>query len=135
VTDDHRIRSEAGIALLEQVRRLCAGWPEAVEGVDGFGHTNFKICGKSFVIMGDYAGIPSLSFKSDREMQHLLIQHDRYVKTPYIGHHGWVSIEPDEPIQWDELRELLREAYLRAAPKRLVKELLTPPTTDTEHRT
>ena len=122
--DDHRIRTAAGIALLERVRRLCEGWPEAVEGIDGFGHTNFKVRGKSFVIMGDYEGIPSLSFKSDKETQHLLIQHDRYAKTPYIGHHGWVSIEPDQPIEWVELEELLREAYLRAAPKRLVKELL-----------
>ncbi|MDB5083202.1 MAG: phosphoribosylglycinamide formyltransferase, partial [Bacilli bacterium] len=35
-------------------------------------------------------------------------------------HHGWVSTNKDEPLDWDELSELLMEAYLRAAPKRLV---------------
>jgi predicted DNA-binding protein (MmcQ/YjbR family) len=122
---DRKFRSEAGLALVEQVRRECAAYPEAEEGVDGFGHTNFKVRGKSFIIMGETDGLPGLSFKSDRETQHLLQQqHDRYFKTPYIGHHGWVSINPDVPIQWDELRVLLREAYLRAAPKRLAKQLL-----------
>jgi predicted DNA-binding protein (MmcQ/YjbR family) len=65
-----------------------------------------------------------LSFKSDREHQAILLQQGRFFKTPYIGHHGWVSIKPDEPINWNELSELLKEAYLRAAPKRLVKQMI-----------
>jgi predicted DNA-binding protein (MmcQ/YjbR family) len=121
---DHKIRSGAGLVLLDQVRRECAAFPEAEEGVDGFGHTNFKVRGKSFIIMGETDGIPGLSFKSDKETQHMLLHEDRYFKTPYIGHHGWVSVNRDVPIQWEELRTLLREAYLRAAPKRLAKQVM-----------
>lgn len=74
--------------------------------------------------MGENEGNAGLSFKSDRENQEILLQQGRFFKTPYIGRHGWVSVKTGEPIDWDELGELIKEAYLRAAPKRLVKQLL-----------
>jgi predicted DNA-binding protein (MmcQ/YjbR family) len=107
--------------MLERVRRVCLALPEAVEIIDGFGHNTFKINGKSFVISGESEKGFRLSFKSDRETQALLLQKEYFFKTPYIGQHGWVSIENPEPENWDELSDLIQEAYLRAAPKRLVK--------------
>jgi len=44
--------------------------------------------------------------------------------TPYIGQHGWVSIDPKGEPDWDELPHLLREAYLRAAPKTVAKQAM-----------
>lgn len=119
------ITSQQGLAMVEQVRRICRPLPEVEEIIDGFGHTVFKVKGKTFIMMGqdDKDGTTSLSFKSDRENQEILLQQGRYVKTPYIGHHGWVSVKKGEPIDWDELASLLKEAYLRAAPKRLVKQV------------
>jgi predicted DNA-binding protein (MmcQ/YjbR family) len=107
--------------MLESVREICLSMPEAVEIIDGFGHNTFKINGKSFVISGESEKGFRLSFKSDRETQALLLQKEYFFKTPYIGQHGWVSIENPEPENWDELSDLIQEAYLRAAPKRLVK--------------
>lgn len=95
--------------------------PEAVEHIDGFGHTTFQINGKSFVRLGESGEGTSLSFKSDRETQVLLLQNEQFFKTPYIGQHGWVSIRNPRDEDWSELIELIQEAYLRAAPKRLVK--------------
>lgn len=63
----------------------------------------------------------SLSFNSDRETQGLLLQKEHFFKPPYIGQHGWVSILIPDGEDWDELIDLIQEAYLRAAPKRLVK--------------
>jgi predicted DNA-binding protein (MmcQ/YjbR family) len=105
----------------EKVRNICLALPEAVEIIDGFGHNTFKINGKSFVISGESDKGFSLSFKSDRETQEILLQKERFFKTPYIGHHGWVSIQNPNVDDWDELTDLIHEAYLRAAPKRLVK--------------
>lgn len=109
------------VDMLERVRRVCLALPEATEIIDGFGHNTFKINGKSFVISGESEKGFRLSFKSDRETQALLLQKEYFFKTPYIGQHGWVSIENPEPENWDELSDLIQEAYLRAAPKRLVK--------------
>jgi predicted DNA-binding protein (MmcQ/YjbR family) len=75
-------------------------------------------------MMGEYEGRGSLSFKSDKETQQLLIQQGTYTKTPYIGQHGWVSIAFGDEIDWDELGPLLEEAYLRAAPKRLAQRVM-----------
>ncbi|WP_274362925.1 MmcQ/YjbR family DNA-binding protein [Paenibacillus thermotolerans] len=126
MTMEHKtITSQQGLAMVEQVRRICEPLPEVEEIIDGFGHTVFKVKGKTFIMMGenDKDGTTGLSFKSDRENQEILLQSGRYVKTPYIGHHGWVSMKKGESIDWDELAVLLKEAYLRAAPKRLVKQL------------
>ncbi|WP_235714654.1 MmcQ/YjbR family DNA-binding protein [Neobacillus dielmonensis] len=96
--------------------------PEAKELIDGFGHNTYKVNGKSFVISGEGEKGFRLSFKSDRETQQLLLQKSYFYKTPYIGHHGWVSIENPTGEVWTELADLIQEAYLRAAPKRLVKK-------------
>ncbi|MBX9957507.1 MmcQ/YjbR family DNA-binding protein [Peribacillus simplex] len=109
-------------AMLDNVRNICLALPEAVEHIDGFGHNTFKINGKSFVISGESEKGFSLSFKSERETQELLIQKEKYFKTPYIGRHGWVSIQNPDREDWDELTYLIQEGYLRAAPKRMVKK-------------
>lgn len=110
---------EESQGTLENVRRISLSLPEAVEHVDGFGHISFQIGGKSFVKLTNRAG---LSFKSDRETQELLLEKEKFFKTPYIGRHGWVSIRSPQGEDWDELTELIQEAYLRAAPRRLVNE-------------
>lgn len=107
--------------MLEKLRTICLAMPDAVEVIDGFGHNTFKVNGKSFVISGEGEKGFSLSFKSDRETQALLLQKGYFYKTPYIGQHGWVSILNPAEENWDELTDLIQEAYLRAAPKRLVK--------------
>ncbi len=117
----HNIKSKEGLELAERVRAIGSTLPEVEEIVDGFGHLTFKVRGKSFVILGENgAGELGLSFKSDKETQEILLQQGRYVKTPYIGQHGWVSVKDIDFIDWNELDGLMKEAYLRAAPKRLV---------------
>lgn len=116
------MESQDAAAMLDNVRNICLALPEAVEHIDGFGHNTFKINGKSFVISGESKEGFSLSFKSDRETQELLLQKEKFFKTPYIGRHGWVSIQNSDREDWDEVAYLIQEAYLRAAPKRMVKK-------------
>lgn len=117
--DGKRISSDKGVEVLQKVRELCMDLPEVEEIVDGFGHVTFKVNRKSFIIMGeDEQGQLGLSFKSNLETQQLLIQQGGFVKTPYIGRHGWVSVKSsDLDLDKDGLRDLLKEAYYRAAPK------------------
>ncbi len=112
--------------MLEKVRNICRPLPEVEEIVDGFGHNTFKVKGKSFILMGDEEGKgrAGISFKSDKETQGMLLERGGYYKTPYIGQHGWVSIDAGDSVDWDELGTLLVEAYLRAAPKRLAKQMM-----------
>jgi len=118
------VESAQGVDMLERVRNICRPLPEVEESIDGFGHHVFKVKGKSFVMMGENDGVPGLSIKSDKEQQYLLLQKGGYVKTPYIGQHGWVSLDHTAVPDWDELAGLIKEGYLLAAPKRLVKQVL-----------
>ncbi|TFI48860.1 MmcQ/YjbR family DNA-binding protein, partial [Diaphorobacter sp. DS2] len=59
-----------------------------------------------------------------KETQEFLLQEgSRFFKTPYIGQHGWTSILGDLEIEWHEAEGLIKEAYLRTAPKSILKSL------------
>ena len=48
---------------------------------------------------------------------------DRFFKPPYVGPSGWIGIFLDRGVDWAEVGELLRDAYLLTAPKRLAAGL------------
>ena len=116
---DKRIKSKAGKELLQNIRKICKKLPEIKEAVDEFGHTSFRINDKPIVILGEY-GKPSVSVKADKSMQEVLIESGAYSKTPYIGQHGWVSAE--DKFDFKQLEGLIVEAFMRTAPKRLLKQ-------------
>jgi len=46
---------------------------------------------------------------------------ERFFVPPYLGHRGWVGLWLDRPgVDWDEVAELVTDAYRLTAPKRLV---------------
>jgi hypothetical protein len=56
----------------------------------------------------------------------------RFHVPKYVGHHGWVGVWLDSPApDWDEIKELLQEAYCLTAPKRLAN-ILQSTTNETE---
>ena len=51
---------------------------------------------------------------------------DRYYMPAYVGPRGWVALRLDVgTVDWEEVRELVTDAYLLTAPKRLAA-LLSP---------
>ena len=48
---------------------------------------------------------------------------ERFFVPPYVGGRGWLGVRLDVPdIDWDEIEELLADAYRQVAPRRLVAE-------------
>ena len=47
----------------------------------------------------------------------------RYFVPPYVGHRGWLGVYLDVPVDWDEIAELVADAYRQVAPGPLVAEL------------
>ena len=127
MSHDVNLKSESGLDMLCRVREIIASLPEAVEAIDGFGHTSFRVNGKTFVILGESEqGDASISIKTAKTTQQfLLLQEGKFYKTPYIGQHGWVSLRHAEEDDWREVGELIREGYSLSAPKRLLKLLAT----------
>ena len=116
-------------ALRARVRSLCLALPEAIE-VGGQGdHSGFAVNGKKFAYFlnnhhGD--GVIGLTCKALPGVQGLLVDLDpaRFYLPAYMHQHGWVGMRLDiEPVDWDQAGQLLREAYLALAPKRLARAL------------
>jgi hypothetical protein len=119
VGNNQQLHSELLEYICEKTREICKTLPEAMEKKDGFGYVTFFVRNKSFVKITDRA---TICFKSNKQMQALLVEDERFYKTPYLGRHGWVSITCPKESDWGELTERMQEAYLRAAPKALVKQ-------------
>ena len=118
-----RERSAHELKLIEKMKKITSKLPEVDVGVDGFGHTTFKVAKKSLVLIGGGEGKGSLSVKTDLETQRALIKRGPWIRAPYIGQHGWVTAWGDDKLDWNEIRELVQDAYRNAAPKRLRKLL------------
>ena len=104
--------------LLTRVRKLCDQLPNATETVS-FGHPTFQIVGKTFAVFEQYKGEFGLALKVEKELQHVFLKDPRYYITPYIGKHGWVTLRMEtKPLDWKEIREMLRSSYRLVTPKK-----------------
>jgi hypothetical protein len=62
--------------------------------------------------------------------QELLVARDpdRFFVPPYVGAKGWIGVFLDNPdTNWDELKDLLWDAWRMSAPKKLVERYPAPP--------
>lgn len=121
--DPNRVRTKAELAVVAKIDAIARSLPEVAESRDGFGHTVFKVGKKSVAILGEDDGTVWLSLNVDRETQRFLVTQGGFERTPYIGQHGWTSHHVTRRTDWEHVAELMREAYRRVAPKRLVKQL------------
>ena len=108
---------------IERLVALCQPLPEVA--VTRGQHTAFSIRNKKFAWhLVDHHGDGRVAFecKAERGVNAELVasDRDRFFMPPYMAHHGWVGLYIDRgPIDWDEIGELLTDAYVLTAPKRL----------------
>lgn len=115
-----------------RLRAICLALPEATERAS-HGETAFFVgSGKQFACVDDHHhGAGHLAFwcPAAPGVQQELIAEDpqRFFRPPYVGHRGWLGVRidggPDRQPDWDEVAELVRDAYRQVAPKRLVARL------------
>jgi predicted DNA-binding protein (MmcQ/YjbR family) len=110
-----RMTTEAGV--LKKLRAICRRLPEATEGVT-FGHPTFRIAGKMFAVLEEYKGELGICVKVGTLLQGVFLDDSRFFRTPYIGKHGWVTLRVyAAPLNWSEIRELVKGSYQLAASK------------------
>jgi hypothetical protein len=114
---------------LDRLRTLCLKFPEAHE-VEAWGEPTFRVKNKLFAMYaaaGNHhgSGRPGVWCKATHMTQDMLVreQPDRFFVPPYVGPKGWVGVWLDGTPDWDALNELLRDAYRKTAPKRLLAQL------------
>ena len=112
---------------LERLRRLCLGLPEVTERLSHGEPTWFVRGRKTFVMYADHHHDDRLAFwcAAPAGGQEVLVASDpeRFFVPPYVGHRGWLGVRLDVPVDWDEVADLVTEAYRQVAPKRLLAQL------------
>jgi len=102
-------------------RGIALSLPEAEER-ETWGQATFRVRDKMFALMA--ADGSSASVKATKIAQTALVASDPEVfgRPAYVGIHGWVGVNLAR-VDPDELHELVVEAWLLTAPKRLAREL------------
>jgi hypothetical protein len=112
---------------LERLRELCLALPETTERLSHGEPTWFVRGKKTFVMYADHHHDDRLAFwcAAPEGAQDVLVAGapDRYFIPPYVGHRGWLGVYLDVPVDWDEIAELVTDAYRTVAPRRLVEQL------------
>jgi predicted DNA-binding protein (MmcQ/YjbR family) len=105
-------------SVLAHLRKVCLGLPEAVETLT-WGEPHFRVAGKIFCGCGQEDGRPVIGFKLEREHAEAVLGDPRFRRAPYVGRHGWVSMDASRIRDWAEVRALVEESYRLIAPKGL----------------
>ncbi len=115
---------------VERLRTLCLALPETYEKL-AWGEPTFRIIGGKIFAMHASAtthhgrGRPAVWLHASKENQLLMIadRPDRFFSPPYVGPSGWIGVWLDGDVDWEECRELIRDAWRRVAPKKLLPML------------
>jgi len=116
-------------AILARVRKLCLALPEATEKLSHGSPTWFVK--KTFVMyLDDHHGDGRLALwcaAAPGVQDELVSQEpDRFFVPPYVGGRGWIGVRLDRDPDWNEIAEIIEDAYREVAPKRLLAVLDQP---------
>jgi hypothetical protein len=115
-------------AAVARLRRITAALPEVTERLS-HGAVTFFVRGKRTLayVTDDHHGdgILGLVYPAPEGVQAevLASDPDRFFRPPYVGHRGWVGLRLDVDPDWDEVADVVEEAYRCVAPKRLIAQL------------
>ena len=118
-----RMYDDSNLAI-GRLREICLALPEALEK-EAWGECTFRVTGGSMFAMTDcnHHGSEHIAVwvKAAPEEQEILVHADpkRFFVPPYVGPKGWIGVRLDYKVDWGELAEILKDGYLRSAPKRL----------------
>ncbi|GIL41135.1 MmcQ/YjbR family DNA-binding protein [Roseiterribacter gracilis] len=101
---------------LRALRKYVLAWPATVER-ETWGHPTFRVKDKIFATYGD--GI--VTFKADKTAA-AAGDDPRFFTAAYVGRYGWLSVKIKD-VTTDELLALVRQSWLRIAPKKLAAAL------------
>ena len=102
--------------------------PETTEK-EAWGAPTFRVRNKLFVHYHDNHhgdGRVALWCKAPPGVQETLVAADprRFFVPPYVGPSGWLGVRLDlDDVDWEQIGELLEEAWRMTAPKRLAATL------------
>ncbi len=122
------IHSEQAHEVLEELRAIVSNFPEVSERLSHSTPTFFirdkKVLASLWEDHHETDGI-YMWCPAPPGVQEELVEReaDRFFRPAYVGHRGWIGMHLDIDPDWDEVTEILREAYRLVAPKALAAKL------------
>jgi hypothetical protein len=118
---------EAWEDALGHVRSFALALPETSERLS-HGTPTYFIRKKTFVhLWDDHHGDGRLAIwcAAAPGVQEQLVEQEsaRFFRPPYVGHRGWLGVRLDVDVDWGEVGDIIREAFLAVAPKRLANSV------------
>lgn len=115
--------------LVERLRQVCLALPEATEKIS-HGSPSWFVRKMFASYVGRHHGDEHLAIwvAAPEGAQEDMVTADpeRFFVPPYVGHRGWLGmrldVEPAGP-DWDEVREVVVDAYRVVATRRLAARL------------
>jgi predicted DNA-binding protein (MmcQ/YjbR family) len=117
-----RSPKRASDAAFEKIRALCLALP-GTKLTMTWGSPHFRVAEKIFCGFGAEDDKLVMGVKLRMEHARRCVQEPRFWPAPYVGKHGWVSMDVTQRKSWDEVAELIRESYELIAPKALLAKL------------
>jgi hypothetical protein len=114
-------------AELARVREICLELPEVTERLSHGSPTWFA--GKKTMVMflDDHHGDGRLALwvAAPPGVQRDMVEQEpeRFFVPPYVGTRGWLGLRLDRSPDWDEVADIVEEAYRVVAIKRLLTQL------------
>jgi len=129
MSSGNKLSEQSAVERRKRVVTLVKSLPEATATAAGERHLSLEVRGKRFGwFLEDHHGDGrlALNLKAANGVSRALVAKApaRFHVPKHIGHHGWIGVWLDFPDpDWNEIKKLLEDAYLLAAPKRLAKVL------------
>ena len=108
--------------ILATMHQHCLRLPETSRDESG-GHTTWKGGKKAYAGVAHDKGRLQLRFKIGIEQQAFLVADPRYTIPLYYGTNGWINLDVQNGVNWEEVDSLLESSYRRIALKRMLKAL------------
>jgi predicted DNA-binding protein (MmcQ/YjbR family) len=109
-------------ASLKKLRQICLCLPDAVED-EKWGKPHFCVGKKIFAGCGEENDKFVVGFKLELGHAKSMVAKPGFWKAPYVGHQGWVSMDPAIIDDWKLIEELVHESFRLIAPKRTLAKL------------
>jgi predicted DNA-binding protein (MmcQ/YjbR family) len=105
----------------QRARKICLSFPDAAEK-EAWGEATFRR-GKMFAMFADNHhndGRIAMWLRAADGVQEILVgaAPNKFFVPPYMGPSGWIGVCLDGDVDWDEVTDLVREAYELTAPSK-----------------
>jgi predicted DNA-binding protein (MmcQ/YjbR family) len=109
-------------AAFAKISALCLALPDTKLTMT-WGSPHFRVADKIFCGFGSDDGKQVMGVKLSMSHAQTAVKEARFWPSPYVGKHGWVSLDVTQRKSWAEVAALIRESYELIAPKASLAKL------------